>query len=288
MKEKHVDALEQVRSGHVSEALDALQDQVRAEPSEARHRVFLFQLLSVLGQWERALTQLNVAGEMDAGNLGMVQVYREALASEALRVEVFAGNRSPLIFGDPEQWIALLLEALKLSAVGKIEQGEELRAEALEVAPTTSGRLNGREFEWIADADPRIGPMIEAVINGRYFWVPFDRIAEMRVEEPEDLRDLVWLPAQFKWMNGGEAVALIPARYPGSESSADPQIQLGRRTEWEHQGGDLYTGLGQRILVTDQDEVSLLEIRNIALKEPVEVESMTLTPAGGDESQSDG
>ena len=113
----------------MSEALDALQGQVRAEPSEARHRVFLFQLLSVLGQWDRALTQLNVAGEMDAGNLGMVQVYREALASEALRTEVFAGNRTPLIFGDPEQWVALLLEALKLSATGEIAKGDELRAE---------------------------------------------------------------------------------------------------------------------------------------------------------------
>lgn len=262
----------------MSEAIDALQDQVRAEPSEARHRVFLFQLLSVLGQWDRALTQLNVAGEMDAGNLGMVQVYREALASEALRAEVFAGNRTPLIFGDPEQWIALLFESLKLYATGEIEKSEELRAEALEAAPMTSGRLNGGEFEWIADADTRIGPMLEAIVNGRYFWVPFSRIAEMRVEEPEDLRDLVWLPAEFKWMNGGEAVALIPVRYPGSESSDDPQIQLGRRTEWEGKGEDLYTGLGQRIIVTDQDEISLLEIRNMTL----------MQKDGGDESQSDG
>jgi type VI secretion system protein ImpE len=273
-----MDALEHVRSGQVSAALDALQEQVRAEPSEARHRVLQFQLLSVLGQWDRALTQLNVAGEMDAGNLGMVQVYREALASEALRAEVFAGNRTPLIFGDPEQWIALLLEALKLNAAGKFEKGEELRAEALEAVPTTSGSLNGKEFEWIADADTRIGPMLEAIINGRYFWVPFNRIAEMRVEEPEDLRDLVWLPAEFKWVNGGEVVALIPARYPGSELSDDPQIQLGRRTDWEGQGEDLFTGLGQRILVTDQDELSLLEIRN-----------MTLTQSdGGDESRSNG
>lgn len=235
--------------------------------------MFLFQLLSVLGQWDRALTQLNVAGEMDAGNLGMVQVYREALASEALRIEIFAGNRTPLIFGDPEQWIALLLEALKLSAAGDVEKSEELRAEALEAAPTTSGRLNGQKFEWIADADSRVGPMLEAIINGRYYWVPFNYISEMRVEEPEDLRDLVWLPAELKWMNGGEVVALLPARYPGSELSADPMIQLGRRTVWERLGEDSYTGLGQRILVTDQNEIPLLEVRNIALKEPVESQS---------------
>lgn len=285
-----MDAQEHVRAGEVRAALDVLQDQVRAEPSDARHRVFLFQLLSVLGQWDRALTQLNVAGDMDASNLGMVQVYRQALATEALRTEIFSGKRTPLVFGDPEQWIALMFEALKLSAAGEVGKSEELRAEALESAPMSKGRLNGREFAWIADADTRIGPMLEAIINGRYFWVPFHRIAEIRVEEPEDLRDLVWLPAELKWTNGGDAVALIPARYPGSETSQDPLIQLARRTEWDHQGGDLYVGLGQRMLATDQEECSLLEIRNIILSEPVEVKSMTLMPAdaGEDSAESDG
>ena len=130
--------------------------------------------------------------------------------------------------------------------------------------------------------------MLEAVVNGRYFWVPFDRISEIRIEEPEDLRDLVWLPAELKWMNGGEAVALLPARYPGSESSDDPQIQLGRRTEWEHQTGDLYTGLGQRILATDQDEVPLLEVRNVALQAPTEDSDTDLTQSDGGDSRSDG
>lgn len=276
-----MDAQEHVRAGDVNAALSVLQDQVRAEPSEARHRVFLFQLLSVLGQWDRALTQLNVAGDMDAGNLGMVQVYRQALAIEAMRTEVFAGKRQPLLFGDPEQWIALLLEALKVSAAGDVAQGEELRAEALETAPATGGRLNGRQFEWIADADSRLGPMLEAIINGRYFWVPFHHIAEMRVEEPEDLRDLVWMPAEFKWSNGGEAVALIPTRYPGSEQSDDPLIQLGRKTIWEHGGGNYYTGLGQRMLATDAEECPILEVRNLVMEEAVSVLSSDLVMTDG-------
>lgn len=195
----------------------------------------------------------------------MVQVYREALGNEAVRAGVFAGDRSPLIFGDPERWVAMLLEALKLSAAGKVEKSEELRAEALEAAPATSGRLNGEPFEWIADADTRIGPMLEAIVNGKYFWVPFDRIAELRMEDPVDLRDLVWMPAEIRWVNGGDAVALIPARYPASEASSDPQIQLARRTEWDHAGGDLYLGTGQRMLATDRGEYPLLEVRSIEL-----------------------
>ena len=260
-----MDAKEALRAGNIEETLQALQAQIRSDPASAELRVFLFQLLCVTGDWKRALTQLNVAGEMDASTLGMVQVYRDALANEALRVEVFAGHKTPLIFGDPEQWNALLLEALKLSAAGEISKSQDMRAAALEEAPATAGSINGKEFDWIADADARIGPNLEAIINGRYFWVPFHHIAEIRIEEPEDLRDLVWVMAELRWQNGGEAVALLPTRYSGSESSGDPQLQLARRTEWRDQGDDLYVGLGQRTLITDQDECSLLEVRNITL-----------------------
>src|SRR5690606_6340199 len=137
-------------------------------------------------QWERALTQLNVAGELDAGALGMVQVYREALRIEALRAEVFAGKRSPLVFGEPEQWVAMLLEALRLGADGEYGQSQALREQAFELAPATPGQVDGRPFEWIADADPRLGPTIEATVHARYYWIPMHRIAAMRIEQPGD------------------------------------------------------------------------------------------------------
>ena len=81
----------------MQDALTELQAQVRKEPANPRYRIFLFQLLAVRGQWERALNQLNVVGEMDATSLPMVQTYREAIRCELLRAEVFAGRRSPLV-----------------------------------------------------------------------------------------------------------------------------------------------------------------------------------------------
>ncbi len=166
-------AVDSLRAGNISESMEELKAQIKADPSDPKQRVFLFQLLSVAGDWDRALTQLNVAGDMDPANLPMVQTYREALSCEALRDEVFAGNRQPLIFGDPEQWIAMVLEALKLAAQGDVTGSQRLREQAFEDATMTSGSIDGQEFEWIADADPRIGPFLEAIINGRYYWVPF-------------------------------------------------------------------------------------------------------------------
>ena len=74
---------------------------------------------------------------------------------------VFAGQRVPLVFGEPERWIALAFEAVKAVAKGDYGAASALRDEAYEEAPTTAGSINGERFEWIADADSRIGPFLE-------------------------------------------------------------------------------------------------------------------------------
>ena len=257
-------AEQSLREGNLDQALNELQDQVRKDPANPKHRVFLFQLLSVLGQWDRALNQLTVLGEMDPSSLAMVQMYREALKTEVFRADVFSGGRSPLLMGEPEEWLALLIQALSLGDSQSAEAGA-LRDKAFSSAPATSGTIDGKEFEWIADADPRLGPVLEAVVNGNYYWIPFHRIRRIVIEEPVDLRDMVWAAAHFEWANGGEAVGVVPTRYAGSDSEEDPLVRLARRTEWKDVGDEQFVGFGQRILSTNLDEIPLLEVREILL-----------------------
>ena len=258
-------AEESVRAGRLEEALAELQGRVRKQAADPRLRVFLFQLLAVMGQWERALTQLKVASDLDPSTVGMLKTYQEALRCEVLRADVFAGKKTPLLFGEPSEWMAWVVQALKLSAEEKFEEAAALRDKAFEAAPATSGKINDQPFAWIADADPRLGPVLEAVVNGRYYWIPFGRLREVRVEKPVDLRDVAWTPASLTLANGGETVALIPTRYPGSESSPDSRLVMARATEWVERPGSMYLGLGQRLLATDQGEFPLMDVRTIQL-----------------------
>jgi len=259
-------AEELLRQGRVAESLESLQQQIRSDPANPKLRVFLFQLLSVVGQWERALTQLNVSAELDPGSLLMAQVGRQAIACELLRKEVFAGKRSPMVFGKPAEWVGWLIQANQLTAEGKHDAAADLRGRAFEAAPAVGGTLNGTAFEWVADADQRLGPVLEAVVDGRYFWVPLEHVRRIEIEKPTDLRDVVWAPANLTWANGGTAVAFIPTRYPGTEGSADGALLLGRRTDWvEVAGADFATGLGQRMLATDAGEYPILEVREVVL-----------------------
>lgn len=254
-----------LKDGDPAAALKHLQEQVRAKPGDAKLRIFLFQLLCVRGEWERALNQLKVATELDAGALAMAQMYGEAVRCEAIRRDVFDGKKAPMVFGEPEQWLALLIESLLVGSRGEADRAAELRSRAFEEAETSTGQINGQPFEWVADADSRLGPVLEAVINGRYYWVPFSRLASVTLEAPADLRDMVWMPAQFQFENGGEVVGLIPTRYPESEKSEDGSIVLARKTEWREVAADTHVGLGQRVIATDAVDVPLLELRTLVV-----------------------
>lgn len=133
--------------------------------------------------------------------------------------------------------------------------------------------MDEQPFAWLADSDSRIGPVIEAMVDGRYLWVPVENIASIVIDEPADLRDVVWIPAHFKWLNGGESYGVLPSRYPFSYQH-DSLIALSRKTEWQDCGDDLFLGIGQKILATDVDEYALMDVRSIQFDNaPIEEEA---------------
>src|ERR1700740_356583 len=101
-----------LKEGQLDEALKALFQLVRDNPADAKSRVFLFQLLSVLGDWKRADTQLQVLAEMDSDSMMLARIFEPILLCEAIRADVFAGKRTPIIFGQPPEWVGSLAEAM--------------------------------------------------------------------------------------------------------------------------------------------------------------------------------
>ncbi len=256
-----------LRAGRLKDSLQTLQQSVRGNAADPKLRVFLFQLLCALGDWERALNQLEVLASFGPQTTMLARVFQPVVQCERLRGKVFSGEHTPIIFGQPEEWMGLLVRANELFAKGNSDAAAALRERAFAEAPGTAGKIDGVPFEWIADADPRLGPMLEVILDGHYYWVPFSRIQRIAIEKPSDLRDLVWIPAQFVWANGGEASGHIPTRYAHTEKSEDDQLRLARKTDWVERGG-VTVGFGQRLLVTDQGDHPLLECRIIDLVPP--------------------
>ncbi|MDR1498541.1 MAG: hypothetical protein LBS59_09125 [Puniceicoccales bacterium] len=252
-------------------ALASATNAVRANPADPKQRLLLAQLNCVLSRWEKALDQFALYASLssDADSRIRARLAQVAVQCEVFREEVFAGRRTPLLFGEPEPWLGWLVESVHLLSKNKNDAAAALRDKAFEEAPTAKGKIDGRPFEWLADADTRLGPVLELFMEGKYYWVPFNRIRRVAIDPPVDLCDLVFLPAQFKWVNGGEGAGYIPVRYsaPQRETNSDPRFALSRMTDWTELPGTFVVGTGQRMLATDAEEVSLLETRIIDFEE---------------------
>lgn len=255
-----------IHAGDPVAALQALQDQIRSQPTDAKLRIFLFQLLAVNGDWNRAQVQLELAGQLDSEAAPMVQAYKDVINCELHRQAVFEGQSKPLIFGEPEPWVAALVEAQQAFANGDMDSFAALNAQAFEQAETRSGRINDEGFEWLADADQRFGPVFEFIFNGQYYWVPMSRVTKLHTDKPTDLRDLIWMPAEVTWTNGGKIMVMIPVRYPRIDGVTGPGL-LSRRTDWVAHGEDIAEGTGQRIFASDQQDYSILQVRSIEFDE---------------------
>lgn len=256
-----MDADQLLRDGDLEGARTALVETVRNDPSDARARMFLFQLLAVAAEWDKARTHLEALARISPEAQMLASVYNMAIKAEAQRANIFAGReRMPVIRG---QWADGLADAIMHYANGRTDEGRAARDAALDAAPDTPGQLDGVKFDWITDADSRFGPTFEVIIQARYGLVAFSEVSRLESEGPRDLRDTVWLPVQIAFQQGQSVAGLMPTRYPGSELSDDPALRLGRGTSWQTGvGGD--TGLGQHLLAVSQgEEVGLLALRSL-------------------------
>ncbi len=222
------------REGNLDEAIRVLGSDLRDDPASIPKRTFLFELLCFAGEFDRAEKQLDLLGDTNKDAMLASLLYRGAINAERTRQYMF-------------------------------EKGS-LQPPALD-APPVAGVLNGNPFASISDGDPRLGARLEVFAGPDYLWIGFEHIAQLSIEPPKRLRDLLWIPAKlragpsFKGQNLGDV--LIPALAPGSVLSDDSTIRLGRVTEWFRDEGGVEFPLGRKVLIVDGEEVPLLEIRSL-------------------------
>jgi type VI secretion system protein ImpE len=243
----------------LAQVLARITDGCRARPTDASLRMQLFRLLCVTGQWARAEAALDVAGRVDASLALTVLAHRNALACERFREQVFLGRRAPLFVGEPGLGAALLAQALALEPQAALAARER----AFDEISASSGTIDATRFEWLADADSRLGPNLEVYLDGKYFWVPFERIARLDVEAPDDALDLVWCRVELTLKGGVPQPAIVPTRYPGTAAIDDDALRLARRTEWVGIGGEHCAGRGQRCLAFGDEDRALLDVRRV-------------------------
>lgn len=234
----------QLKAGDIAGALQSLRDRLRDRPDDQRARIFMFQALCIEGAWDNARAQLKVLAQLSPEAQMLAVAYNQAIDGEVARAAACRGvDAAPLLHASPG-WAIELANAFAADPSG----AGEMRARAFDSARDTPGEIDGQAFDYLFDGDGRFGPTFEAIIAGRWGLLPFCAVEEICTEGPADLRDVIWLPAEIRLREGASVAALLPARYPGTEAEHDPDLRLGRRTDWR--GTDGTRGVGQRVWTT--------------------------------------
>lgn len=233
---------------------------VRNYPANARYRWDMVELFCLDGEWSRALMQLQAWAGLVASPASTVraQLYRTLIATEMLRTQVLAGEKSPAFIGAQPAWATPLLDANRLLNAGDQHGADTARSQAFErIRPTPGESAATGRFAWLVDTDTRLGPVCEFVVAGCYRWIAFEETRSINILAPTNLLDALWCPAHIVMRDGAALSGYLPSRYPSSEMGSD-DVRLGRVTTWTDIGETSVVGLGQKTWATDSGEQGVL------------------------------
>jgi type VI secretion system protein ImpE len=222
------------REGKLTQAIQSLQAYLRDRPGDAEARIFLFELLCFAGEAVRAARQLNALGSCQGNYDSLIKLYGAALEADSERQE--AGPVSPV---------------------------------AEDFTPV-AGTIDGRPFTRLTDADEIAGATLEFIGGTRFQRIPFRYLSCITIAAPARLRDLYFLPAAIETtpeLSGFvfEQV-LLPCLYAGSFRNEDDAVKLGRMTTWSAGPNGALRPAGLRLLLADDQEIALTDIRSIRFR----------------------
>jgi type VI secretion system protein ImpE len=227
-----------LQAGKLDEAIQVVSAEVRDNPQDVKRRTFLFELLCFAGDFSRAEKHLDLAAQgSQPAEMGAL-LYHAALHAERTRQDLFNKQQYPMPKGG--------------AALGEI-----------------TIKINNKTCHSLVDADPRVGPNLEVFAAGSYMWIPFGLLTSVEIAPPKRLRDLLWLPAKVRTSDKFEerelGEVLLPVLTPFAGLHADPNVRLGRATLWEEAADGQTIPVGQKMLLADDEEWPILEIRSIQI-----------------------
>jgi len=255
-----------IKEGKLSEARVNLVSTVKNHPSDTASRFLLFQILLFLGEWDKAERHLELLADLDANMAPAVSLYKNLLKCERERRDVVSFRTLPSFLPSTPTYFESYYKACQpLHANVDVGAADIFRG-LEEQIPLVTGTVNGLEFSGIRNTDDLLAFALEVFAHDRYLWVPFESIREIIVTPPKTLLDLMWISASITTWGGLSMNGFLPALYPDTCKHDNEQIRMGRMTDWSTEGGACVRGVGQQVFVFGNQDMSILEWREIHFK----------------------
>jgi type VI secretion system protein ImpE len=253
------------QAGDLQQAIAAAKDEVRKSPADTAKRGFLCELLCFAGDWEGADRQLDTLGQQDPDAAVALAAFRHLIRAEQSRQQFYADGRLPEFLDKPSaDRLRLNLEASICIREGQAAEAARLLGQAEEQRPHFAGVCNGQKFDDLRDLDDLTASFFEVLTsNGKYYWIPIERVELLEMRAPTRPHDLLWRRAHMVVTDGPDGEVFIPAVYAGTGANGDDRLRLGRATDWRSKPGEPTRGFGQRTFLVGEDSRSIMEIETI-------------------------
>jgi type VI secretion system protein ImpE len=259
-----MDSSQLFKAGQLSEAIDAQIAVVKTDPINPGKRLFLFELLAFAGELDRAQKQIEAIPHDDP-EVGTALIdYRRLLDAERARRQVFLAKGQPEFLAPPPEHVKLRLLGLLKASQGATAEADEAFQQANSQMPVIQGSLNDKPVDGVRDGDDALGTVLEVFANGKYCWIPLEQIVLLTMTAPRFPRDLLWIPVQLEVRDSESGNAFLPTLYPNTHLESDPQLKLGRFTDWR--GEPIVRGIGLKTFFVGPDESSILDWRKLEVK----------------------
>ena len=254
--------IEHFNSGKLQQAIEDSNQLVAANPRDLTPRVVLAQLVCFNGDWERAAKVVQQLKTLDTSQeqAPLVNFLDAMITAEKQRDEVWTQGALPEFVEPPSEVESKLLWAWNCRRSGEMNQFKESLEFVLENAPACSVQLGPKKLDGLRDLDDMTATIFEAhSIHGAHYWLPMRQIEKLEVSPPTRPIDFLWNSARLKLRNGQEARMYFSGTYFHTFQSENDDLKLGRISEWGSDEAGHEVGMGRKIFVADEDELTFFD-----------------------------
>ncbi|MCA9197995.1 MAG: hypothetical protein KDA87_10670 [Planctomycetales bacterium] len=260
---------EYYQAGQLREAISAAINEVKASPTDTAKRFQLCELCCFAGDWERADRQLDTIMQQTTDAVMQITLVRQLIRAELARTEFLLQGRLPEFVADVTPHLRLHLDASIAIREGNAAEAAKLLEQAEQQRTQLTGTLNGKSFDDFRDLDDLISPFFEVFTsNGKYFLLPIEQVESITFRPPKRPMDLIWRSITVSVANGPDGEVYMPAIYPQTHVSGDNQLMLGRGTDWTDGDASPVRGIGLRMFLAGDQDVSVMNCQEIHFDRP--------------------
>lgn len=261
-----MDAQSLFEAGRLSEAIQAVTDEVKKKPMDVNKRGFLCELLIIAREYDRADKQLDFIGHQNPDAIMTVAMWRQLLRASKARDEYFTEGRVPEVLEEPDELVQAYLKAGLSLREGKKAEAYSILEAAEEIRPKLSGAIDGNAFDDFRDLDDANPGVFELLTStGKYYWIPYTRIESIEFHPPKSAIDLALRRATINTnKEGPEGEVFIPTIYPTVVEEDKEGLLLGRSTDWVGEEGEPIVGMGLRMFYVNDEAKSIMEFQELS------------------------